>query len=36
MDGAREGQTPAEVMKTAATVLTRKDVMEGVAEMIPR
>jgi len=35
MDGAREGKTLEEVMKIAATVLTRNDVMEGVAEMIP-
>ena len=35
MDGAREGQTLEDVMKNAAAVLTRKDVMEGVAEMIP-
>ncbi|HEY4263273.1 MAG TPA: urease subunit gamma [Schlesneria sp.] len=35
MDGAREGKTLEEVMDTAAHVLTREDVMEGVAEMIP-
>jgi urease subunit gamma len=35
MDGAREGKTLEEVMKTAASALTRNDVMEGVAEMIP-
>jgi urease subunit gamma len=35
MDGAREGKTLEEVMKIAATVLTRNDVMDGVAEMIP-
>jgi urease subunit gamma len=35
MDGAREGKTLEEVMKTAASALTRKDVMDGVAEMIP-
>ena len=35
MEGAREGKTVEEVMKDAATVLTRDDVMEGVPEMIP-
>ncbi|MCL6263201.1 urease subunit gamma [Craterilacuibacter sp. RT1T] len=35
MEGAREGKTVEDVMKDASTVLTRADVMEGVAEMIP-
>lgn len=35
MEGAREGKTLEEVMSSAAQVLTRNDVMEGVAEMIP-
>lgn len=35
MDGAREGKTLEVVMTEAAQVLTRADVMEGVAEMIP-
>lgn len=35
MDGAREGKTLEEVMASAAEVLTRNDVMEGVVEMIP-
>ena len=35
MDGAREGKTLEEVMKTASKVLTRDDVMEGVPEMFP-
>jgi len=35
LEGAREGKTVEEVMKEAANALTRKDVMEGVAEMIP-
>ena len=35
LEGAREGKTVEEVMKDAAQVLTRADVMEGVAEMIP-
>ncbi|WP_010586946.1 urease subunit gamma [Schlesneria paludicola] len=34
MDGAREGKTLEEVMTSAAQVLTRDDVMEGVADMI--
>jgi urease subunit gamma len=35
MDGAREGKTVEEVMKIAADALTKADVMEGVADMIP-
>ncbi|MGN6546851.1 MAG: urease subunit gamma [Aureliella sp.] len=35
MEGAREGKTVEEVMKSAAEALTRDDVMEGVADMIP-
>lgn len=35
LEGAREGKTVEDVMKEAASVLTRADVMEGVAEMIP-
>ena len=35
MDGAREGQTLEQVMQNAAKALTRNDVMDGVAEMIP-
>ena len=35
MDGAREGKTLEVVMTEAAQVLTRADVMEGVAELIP-
>jgi urease subunit gamma len=35
MDGAREGKSVEEVMKVAADALSRADVMEGVAEMIP-
>jgi urease subunit gamma len=35
LEGAREGKTLEQVMKEAAGVLTRKEVMEGVAEMIP-
>ena len=36
LDGARAGQTLEEVMTLASKVLTRADVMEGVADMIPR
>ena len=35
MEGAREGKTLEEVMTSAAQVLTRDDVMEGVAEDDP-
>ncbi len=35
MEGARDGRTVAELMGTGRTVLTRADVMDGVAEMIP-
>jgi len=35
MEGARDGQTVAELMSYGATILTRNDVMEGIAEMIP-
>ena len=34
LEGAREGKDVETVMKEAANVLTRNDVMEGVAEMI--
>lgn len=35
MEGARDGKTVAELMSYGATILTREDVMEGIAEMIP-
>lgn len=35
LEAAREGKTVAESMELGAHVLTREDVMEGVAEMIP-
>jgi urease subunit gamma len=35
MEGARDGRTVAELMGEGQHVLTRADVMEGVAEMIP-
>ena len=35
LEGARDGRTVAELMSFGATLLTREEVMEGVAEMIP-
>jgi urease subunit gamma len=35
MDGARSGKTVEEVMKDARTALTKADVMDGVADLIP-
>jgi urease subunit gamma len=35
MEGARDGKTVAELMGYGSTLLTRDDVMEGIAEMIP-
>ena len=35
MEGAREGRSVAQLMSEGRAVLTRADVMEGVAEMIP-
>lgn len=34
MEGARDGRSVAELMSYGATLLTRSDVMEGIAEMI--
>jgi len=34
MEGAREGRTVAEMMSAGREVLTRDDVMDGIAEMI--
>lgn len=34
LEGARDGQTVAELMSFGTTLLTRDDVMEGIAEMI--
>ena len=34
MEGARDGKTVAELMSYGTTLLTRDDVMEGVADMI--
>jgi urease subunit gamma len=35
MEGARDGRSVADLMSHGTTLLTRADVMEGVAEMIP-
>lgn len=35
LEWARDGKSVAELMGLGASVLTRDDVMEGVAEMIP-
>jgi urease gamma subunit len=35
LEGAREGRSVAELMDYGRTLLTRDDVMEGIAEMIP-
>lgn len=34
LEGAREGKTVAELMHFGTTLLTRADVMDGIAEMI--
>ena len=34
LEGARDGRTVAELMRDGATVLTRAQVMDGIAEMI--
>lgn len=35
MEGARDGRSVAELMSHGTTLLSRDDVMEGVADMIP-
>lgn len=35
LEGARDGKSVAELMSYGTTLLTREDVMEGIAEMIP-
>jgi urease subunit gamma len=35
MEGARDGKSVAALMSDGKTVLTRDDVMEGIAELIP-
>ncbi|MGI8335302.1 urease subunit gamma [Actinomadura scrupuli] len=34
LEGARDGRGVAELMEAGRTVLTREDVMEGIAEML--
>ncbi|MGF1536252.1 MAG: urease subunit gamma [Elainellaceae cyanobacterium] len=34
LEGAREGRTVADLMSYGTTLLTRDDVMEGIAEML--
>lgn len=34
LEGIRDGKSVAELMQYGATILTRDDVMEGVAEMV--
>ncbi|HVL56386.1 MAG TPA: urease subunit gamma [Burkholderiaceae bacterium] len=36
MEGARDGRSVADLMHYGTTLLTRDDVMDGVAEMIPQ
>ena len=35
MEGARDGKTVAQLMSEGRTLLTRADVMDGIADMIP-
>ena len=35
MEGSRDGRSVAELMSAGTRVLSRDDVMEGIAEMIP-
>jgi urease subunit gamma len=35
MEGARDGKTVAQLMSFGRTLLSRDDVMDGIAEMIP-
>jgi len=35
MEGARDGKSVAELMAEGTRILSRDDVMEGIAEMIP-
>ena len=35
MEGARDGRTVAELMSFGTTLLSRADVMDGIAELIP-
>ncbi len=36
LERARDGKTVAELMSYGSTIITRAEVMEGVAEMIPQ
>jgi urease subunit gamma len=35
MEGARDGRTVAELMSYGTTLLSRRDVMDGIPELIP-
>ena len=35
LEGARDGRTVAELMSYGSTIISRAEVMEGIAEMIP-
>ncbi len=35
MEGARDGKTVAELMSYGSTLITRAEVMDGIADMIP-
>ena len=35
LEGIRDGKSVAELMSYGTTILSREDVMEGIAEMIP-
>ena len=35
MEGARDGRSVAELMSAGTEILTRDDVMDGIAEMLP-
>jgi len=35
LEGARDGRTVADLMSYGTTLLSREDVMEGIADMIP-
>ena len=35
MEGARDGRTVAELMEFGRTLLSRDDVMDGIADMLP-
>lgn len=36
MEGARDGKKLEDVMKEASSVLTKNDVMDGIADLIPK